>query len=813
MQVHKFGGSSIGHEHGFEQLFKIAQKESDSLVIVVSACGKTTDNLLKAARMATMKDTMYTNVLQDILDYHVQLIQTQFKPQNAATSIGFVKGKLNEVELILESICNLEEFSNRSYDKLVSYGEIISSTLLTNYFNENGIAAQWVDSREIIKTDENFSNAKVDFETTTPLVQKRFADTSVPVYIMGGFIASSTAHGFSTTLGRGGSDYTASIIASILNVKDLVIWTDVNGMMSADPRMVPNAVNLPELSYGEAMELCHFGAKVIYPPTIIPAMKSLIPIKVKSTFEPEKNGTVIKKDIVDKKIVSGLTAIPEVCAITVEGSGMVGIPGFTSKFLGIVASKGINVVMVTQASSEHGMTMVIMPEDKEKAIEALNYELRYELAEHIIEPIRFEEGLGIVAVVGHNMKNYHGSAGRTFGVLGKNGVNVRAVAQGSSENNITILISTKHLKKAMSVLHEEFFEEQIKQVNLFIVGVGTVGGKLIEQIKKQQQFLIDNSNLKINVVAIANSKQMIFDENGIDLTQDYKQRLSQGEEMELDNFVNQIIKLNLGNSIFVDNTANYNVADYYEKCLSNGIGVVTCNKIASSSSYERYQNLKALSKKHKAPYLFETNVGAALPIISTLNDLIKSGDKVRGIKAVLSGSLTFIMNNFKEGTQFVDVVKEAMKAGFTEPDPRIDLSFLDVKRKILILLRESGYQVELEDVASGEFIPKDFFDTPSVEAFLEKLAQNGDHFEKIRKEAEQEGKKLKIVASFENGKAQVGLEKVGSDSPYYQLDGSDNIVLFYTDRYVNQPMIIKGAGAGADVTASGVFADIMRAVN
>ncbi len=809
MKILKFGGSSVGHEKGFEQILKIIQQEPENCIIVVSACGKTTDLLITTAQLAEKQNTLYKTVLEDILTYHINLIQLHLDPQSAASSIGFVKEKLNEVELILESIYNLQEFSNKTHDNLLSYGEIISSILLNTYLNENKITSQWVDSRDHIKTNSEFGNAKINFKITNQNIRETFNDTQN--YVLGGFIASNNK-GTTTTLGRGGSDFTASVIAAALNAKELVIWTDVNGMMTADPRWVKNAISLPELSYNEALELCHFGAKVIYPPTIIPAMKKEIPIVVKSTFSPEKLGTLISKSINHSRFVSGLTSIADVCSITIEGSGMVGKPGFTKKFLGILSDRGINVIMVTQASSEHGMTMIISPEDLDVSLKALHEELKYDLLEKIIDPIKFETKLSILAIVGQNMKNYHGIAGKTFHVLGKNAINIRAIAQGSSENNITTVIAKSDLKKALNVLHEEFFEEDIKKVNLFIVGIGTVGGKLIEQIKQQHHYLIENNQLKINIVAIANSKKMLFNEKGLNL-KTWKEDLQEGIPMEMEKFVTQIIDSNLGNSIFVDNTAHDDVANYYEKCLSNGIGVVTCNKIASSASYERYKNLKDLSKKHKAPYFFETNVGAGLPIINTLNDLVKSGDKIHGIKAVLSGSLNFIMNNFKEDTRFVDIVKKAQELGFTEPDPRIDLSGLDVKRKILILLRESGYEYELEDIKSNSFLGEEYFKTNSVDEFLQLLEKNGAEFDALRQTTEAEGKKLKIVASFENGEAVVGLEKVSPENPYYQLDGSDNIVLFYTDRYKEQPLIIRGAGAGADVTASGVFADIMRAVS
>lgn len=806
MKVYKFGGSSIGNKKGFEQIFEIISKEEkQNHLIVVSACGKTTDLLIEAARFAENQKDNYLETLAQIKQNHMDLITGQFT--HPTEPLAFLERILAEITSILKGIYQLGEFSNRTYDKLVSYGEFISSHLLTYYFHSQDLDAVWIRSQDIIKTEDKHTDAKVRLEESYTAIQNYVQ--SGRVYIMSGFVGADS-QGNTTTIGRGGSDYTAAIVAAAVQAEDLIIWTDVSGMMTADPRIVKNANILSQLSYGEALELCHFGAKVLYPPTIIPAIQHRIPIKIKNTFRPQDLGTLILNESDNAQNVTGLSSMADVCSITLEGSGMIGVPGFISRIFGALAAAQINVIMVTQASSEHGITLVILPEDAEKAISALEENLHYELNDKIIDPIIAEKNLSVLAVVGSNMKNYHGIAGRMFHILGRNGVNIRAIAQGSSENNITTVIGKNDLQKAMNVLHEEFFEEQIKQLNLFVVGVGTVGEKLLEQIRQQQKYLFSEAHLKINVVAVANSRKMYFEEGGISLAE-WEQKLAQGEKMNLNQFTDKIKKLNLRNSIFVDNTAHISVADCYEECLSHGIGVVTCNKIASSSEYERYRNLKNLAKKYKAPYLFETNVGAGLPIIHTLNDLIKSGDQIRGIKAVLSGSLNFIMNNFKSGTRFVDIVKQAMELGYTEPDPRIDLSGLDVKRKILILLREAGYQFDLEDIRSKSFLGDEYFETETVEEFLTMLEQNGADFDQLREDAESEGKRLKIVASYENGEAVVGLEKVDSLSPYYELAGSDNIVLFYTDRYREQPMIIKGAGAGADVTASGVFADIMRA--
>ena len=811
MKVFKFGGTSIGNRKGFKNIINIINMEKNiPLFIVVSAFGDTTDKLFMIGNLAKKKDILYKKELSTVLEFHKELLEKNFRSNVLVENLTFLEERFKEIELILNSVFNLEEFSDRTNDQLLSYGEIISSKLLNSYLNDNNINSKLLNSKDIIKTDNNYGKANVDFEITKKNIDQ--LEKNNKVYILQGFVSSSNEN-ITTTLGRGGSDYTASILAAFLNADNLVIWTDVDGMLTADPNIVNNTITLPELSYKEALELCNFGARVIYPPTIIPVMNKNIPIKIKNTFNPKGIGTIIKKNNDNNKLlITGLASIENVCAITIEGSGMVGVPGFTKKFLEIISNEYINVIMVSQTSSEHGLTLILSPKDLDKALKSLYKGLKYELDLKIIESIEYDENLSILALVGKNMKKYHGIAGKAFNVLGRNGINIRAITQSSSQYNITTVISKKDLKKALNVLHEEFFEEQIKHINLFITGLGTIGSKLIEQIKKQKMYLLDNNNLKINIISIANSKKMLFDENGLDV--DSKNDLEKkGTKILLDDFSDKIIKLNLRNSIFVDNTASKEVSNYYDKFLSNGVGVVTCNKIAASSDYKTYLKLKKLSKINKAPYLFETNVGAGLPIINTLNDLIKSGDKLIKIKAVLSGSLTYIMNNFKEGTKFVDVVKKAMELGYTEPDPRIDLSGLDVKRKLLILLREAGFKIKLEDIKSGNFIGEEYFKTNSVKEFLDMLEKNNTYFENLRKNAEDKLKKLKIVASYQNGKALVGLEEVDNKSPYYQLEGSDNIVLFYTERYGKLPMIIKGAGAGADVTASGVFADIIRSVN
>ncbi|MBI3883682.1 MAG: bifunctional aspartate kinase/homoserine dehydrogenase I, partial [Sphingobacteriales bacterium] len=670
-------------------------------------------------------------------------------------------------------------------------------------------ACEWVDSRTIITTNSNFGSAAVDFTVTNKKINDYFAASKASLFILPGFI-SSDANGVGTTLGRGGSDYTAAILAGALNAGTLEIWTDVSGMMTADPRLVKNVKIIPQISYQEAMELSHFGAKVIYPPTIQPVMSKGIPTWVKNTFAPQDLGTVIQQEPTQNGTsIRGISSINKVALLMLEGSGMVGIPGFSKRLFESLASKKINVIIITQSSSEHSICVGIDEINAEEAKKAVDEAFAYEIETGKVEPLIVEKDVAIIALVGDNMKSHPGISGKMFGTLGRNGVNVRVIAQGSSERNISAVISVHDVKKAINVLHEEFFETVYKEVNLFIAGVGNVGGKLVAQIQQQQQYLLDNLRLKINVTGLANSKKMLFNNDGIDLP-NWKELLAEGQPMTMEEFVKTIQEKNLRNSIFADVTANESVAKSYDQLLQKSISVVACNKIACSSSYEYYKKLKGLATEFNTSFLFETNVGASLPIIGTLNDLLRSGDKITKIEAVLSGTLNFVFNNYDGTTSFASVVRQAQNEGYTEPDPRLDLSGKDVMRKIMILVRESGEEIEMDNISNNSFMPEECM-TGSVEDFYKSMEKHEAHFKKLYDAAAAAGNKLKFVAKYENGKASVGLQHITPQQDLYHLYGKDNVVLFFTDRYVDQPLVIKGAGAGAEVTASGVFADIIRA--
>ena len=644
-------------------------------------------------------------------------------------------------------------------------------------------------------------------------VQQGLNDSEVSVFLLPGFVASNTK-GETTTLGRGGSDYTAAIVANAMSASVLEIWTDVSGMYTANPKLVRQAYPIEKISYQEAMELSHFGAKVLYPPTIQPALDRRIPILIKNTLAADDKGTLItEKSLVSGSIVKGISHIEDIALLTLEGNGMVGVPGISKRLFGALAENNINVKFITQASSEHSICIAINTEESLLAKEAVDKEFEFEILQHKVNPLIIEADLAIIALVGDNMKSHQGISGKMFSQLGTNNVNIRAIAQGSTEKNISAVISEKDVKKALNTLHAAFFEDQIKQINLFIVGIGNVGGKLLEQIKVQSSYLLEQKHVQLKVIAIANSRKMLFDAEGIDLHKWDTELDQKGILSDMDEFMETMKGLNLRNSVFVDNTANHKVPDLYASCLRDSIAVVACNKIACSSHFENYKELKYLSRKYNAPFLFETNVGAGLPIIDTLNILISSGDEITEIQAVLSGSLNFVFNHFDASSSFYDVVEQAGVEGYTEPDPRIDLSGVDVMRKILILMRESGMPCELEDIANDSFLPQASLDAVTVPEFMETLKTEADHFEALRKEAENKDCRLKYVASLKNGKAKVGLQHIPKEHPFYNLDGKDNIVLFYTNRYKDQPLIIKGAGAGAEVTASGIFGDIIRTGN
>jgi aspartokinase/homoserine dehydrogenase 1 len=686
----------------------------------------------------------------------------------------------------------------------------MSSQLMAAAFNAHGVVTAWKDSRELIKTNSNFTNAQVDFAVTDKNLQNYLATNTASVVLLPGFIASD-ANNVNTTLGRGGSDYTAAIAAAAVHADSIEIWTDVSGMMTADPRFVQNVKVIPSISYQEAMELSHFGAKVIYPPTIQPVLSKGIPVWVKNTFAPDDYGTIIETNAAaSEHLIRGITSINNMALISLEGSGMIGVPGFSKRLFEALSNDGINVILITQGSSEHSICVGVEAASAVKAKATVDLAFANEIALQKVEPLIVETDLSIIALVGENMKSHQGISGKMFGVLGRNGVNIRAIAQGSSERNISAVIATKDVRKAVNVLHEEFFETTYKQLNLFIAGVGNVGGRFVEQLQQQQQYLKDHLQLQVNVVGLANSRQALINEDGIDLS-NWKESLAAAPALTIGDFVQAIINRNLRNTVFADVTANGDVAKVYDQLLSKSIAVVACNKVAASSEYSYYKKLKNLAREYNTSFLFETNVGAGLPIIGTLNDLTRTGDTVNKMQAVLSGTLNFVFNNYDGTKTFAEVVKQAQEEGYTEPDPRLDLNGSDVMRKIMILAREAGHKIEMADISNNSFMPSACMQG-SVADFYENMKKYESHFKQLLEEAKTKGCILKFVAQFDNGKASVGLQHIDPQHNLYHLYGKDNIVLFYTDRYKDQPLVVKGAGAGAEVTASGVFADIMRAV-
>ncbi len=811
MQVLKFGGTSVANAENINKVVAIVKKSAkkDKTIVVVSALGGVTDLLLNAAESAAAGDEGYKEKLTLIEQRHLDAVKLLIPVAQQSQLLSLVKKSCNEIEDICNGIFLLGELTARSKDRIGSYGEWLSSQIITAKFNADGIAATWKDARELITTNSVFTAAEVDFAVTNKKINDFFAAQSATIFILPGFIAADT-NGVTTTLGRGGSDYTAAIIASALNAVVLEIWTDVSGMMTADPRLTSNARIIPNISYQEAMELSHFGAKVIYPPTIQPVMNKNIPVWIKNTFAPADEGTLIESvPHTNGNIVRGISSINNVALISLEGSGMIGIPGFSKRLFEALSNEKINVILITQSSSEHSICVGIDSSSAAKAKLAVDTAFANEIALQKVDPLKIESELSIVALVGESMKNHTGVSGRMFSAMGRNGVNVRAIAQGSSEKNISAVIATKDVRKAINVLHEEFFETTYKQVNIFITGTGNVGAKLLGQLQQQIDFLQQQMYLQVNVVGLSNSRKMMIDEAGINLGK-WKEKLDAGKKADLQKFVDEIISMNLRNSIFVDITANESVASVYNQLLQKSISVVACNKIAASSAYSNYKKLKTLAREFNCQFLFETNVGAGLPVIASLNDLIHSGDRVQKIQAVLSGTLNFVFNNYDGTRKFADVVKQAQDEGYTEPDPRLDLGGTDVMRKIMILAREAGEKIEMDDITNNTFMPASCMQG-SVADFYSSMAKEEEHFKKLLEKAKADGCILKFVASFDKGKASVGLQHIDPKHDLYHLYGKDNIVLFYTDRYKDQPMVVKGAGAGAEVTASGVFADIIRA--
>ena len=815
MQVLKFGGTSVANAENIKKVIAIvadtAKKEKS--IVVVSALGGVTDLLLDASMLAATGDLAYLEKIELIEKRHNDCIQ-QLNVGHNDDLLQFINAAFTEIRNLCNGLLMLNELTPRTKDRIGGYGELLSSRIIASAFNQQKVPAIWKDSRKLIQTNSSFGAAAVDFDATNQKIKNEFETDNGSLFIMPGFIAAD-AQGVMTTLGRGGSDYTAAIMAAALDVSNLEIWTDVSGMMTADPRLSTNAKIIPQISYQEAMELSHFGAKVIYPPTIQPVMSKGIPVWIKNTFSPQDFGTVISNnqnayaDIAQQNIVTGISSINNICLITLEGSGMVGIPGFSKRLFEALSNEKINVILITQSSSEHSISVAIDASAESKAVTAVNAAFANEMALQQVDSLKVEHGLSIVAVVGENMKSHSGVSGSMFSAMGRNGINIRAIAQGSSEKNISAVINTADVKKTINVLHEAFFETTYKQVNIFLAGAGNVGGKLLAQLAQQIQLLQEKMHLQVRLTGMINSRTMVVDESGIDLSK-WQQILEAGEKAELNQFIAKAVELNLRNAVFVDITASDLVAAVYEQLLIKSISVVACNKVAASSAYKNYRKLKEVAREFNAQFLFETNVGAGLPIIGTINDLIQSGDRIHKIEAVLSGTLNFVFNHYDGKRKFAEVVQQAQDEGYTEPDPRLDLGGTDVMRKIMILAREAGEVIEMDDIKNNSFMPEACMQG-TVQDFYKSMEMHETHFQSLFAAANEKNNKLKFVASFENGKASVGLQHVDAQHDLFHLYGKDNVVLFYTDRYKDQPLVIKGAGAGAEVTASGVFADIIRA--
>lgn len=811
MKVLKFGGSSVGNAENIGKVIEIVKKsiEKERCIVVLSAMSGTTDGLINIAKLAENHDESFRIKIKELEEKHITAARILLGENSQDGIFDFIENRFNELRNICEGVFLLRELSPRTLDRVVSFGEILSTKIVSAKFASLGVENVWIDARQLIRTDSNFVNANVDFETTNAKIKDFISNSNSKLFIAQGFIGSDSA-GHTTTLGRGGSDYTGAIFAAALDADVLEIWTDVSGMMTADPRFVRNVRDIPHITYREAMELSHFGAKVIYPPTIQPVMKKGIAVWVKNTFAPDDYGTLIESESKEKTdIIRGISSIDKICLLNLEGSGMIGIPGFSKRLFYALSKAKINVILITQSSSEHSICVAVEEKSAELAKSVVDAEFEREIEVGKIEPLRVDKGLSILAIVGDNMKSHSGIAGKMFSTLGQNGINILAIAQGSSERNISAIIDSKDVRKAINILHEEFFSDGNKQINLYIAGVGTVGSRLLGQIKQQADYIAENLRLNLRVVALANSKTAIFDENGLDL-ENWKDLLANEQNNNQVQIADLIVEKNLRNSIFVDVTANAELVEIYPQLLEKSVSVVACNKVAASSKLDKYKQLKDLAREYNTNFLFETNVGAGLPIINTLNDLRSSGDKINRIEAVLSGTLQFVFNNYDGSRSFSQVVKQAQDEGYTEPDPRLDLSGTDVARKILILAREAGYKLEMEDVEINSFLPESCF-VGSVEDFYAEMAKNEAHFKSMLDNAKNKNLILKYIATFDNGKASVGLQSIDSTHNFANLSGKDNAVLFYTNRYSEQPLVVKGAGAGADVTAAGVFADIIRA--
>lgn len=817
MNVLKFGGSSVASADRIKQIISIVKpriEAGEKLTIVFSAFGGITDMLIEMSELASQGKDKYIALYHQFKDRHSNAAR-QLLSDDRFTALNMAMDENHEtLRDLLKGIFLVREASPRTMDYVLSFGERNANFIISEAMRENGINAEFLDARKIIKTNKDFGSAKVNFKLTDPAIQEYYKIHKNNVQIVTGFIGSDIG-GLTTTLGRGGSDYTAAILAGALHADVLEIWTDVDGVLTCDPRKVKQAFTIPQLSYAEAMEMSHFGAKVIYPPTIQPALRKGIPIYIKNTFNPEFAGTRIHKehDTTFKSTIKGISSLGNLSLIRLQGSGMMGVPGVSARLFSALGREKINVILITQASSEHSISIAITDKESKIAITAISEEFGKEIEDGLIDAVKAESDLCVVAIIGEQMKNVPGVAGRLFESLGKNGINIIAIAQGSSELNISFVIEKQDESKALNAIHDSFFLSDTKRIHVFMIGVGLIGSTLLKQIEEQKETLKTQNGLELTIAGLANTKKMIFSENGINLS-DWKSNLESSSEVsESQLFVQKMIDMNLSNSIFIDNTADSKIPDLYEKVFGASISVATPNKVAASSAYDQYNLLKQSAKKNNVQFLFETNVGAGLPVISTLRNLIHSGDRIIRIEAVLSGSVSFIFNNFDGGKPFSRLVTEAKELGYTEPDPRDDLSGADVARKITILAREAGYKVETSDVVIHPILPERCLKAKDVDSFFEKLKEEDSFFNGLLTNAKSEGGVLRFIAKAEDGRISCGVEVVGHDSPFFNLGGSDNMIVFTTQRYKQRPLVVRGPGAGAEVTAAGVFAEIISAGN
>ena len=809
MKVLKFGGTSVGSAESILNVKKIVEAEQEPVIVVVSALGGITDRLIKTSQLALAGDTTYLTEFEEMATRHYQMIDAIIpEGKDKDSLVNTVTALLEELKSIYQGVYLIRDLSPKTSAAIVSYGERISSNIVAVLID----GAKWFDSRTFIKTEVKSGRSRLASELTNELVKKAFVELP-KVSLVPGFISTDAESGEVTNLGRGGSDYTAAIIAAALDASVLEIWTDVDGFMTADPRVISTAYTINELSYVEAMELCNFGAKVVYPPTIYPVCVKDIPICIKNTFNPKGKGTIIKKDVEgdQRKPIKGISSINGTSLITVSGLSMVGVIGVNRRIFSALAGNGISVFLVSQASSENSTSIGVRDEDADAACNVLNAEFAKEIETGAMYHMKAESGLATVAIVGENMKHTPGIAGKLFGTLGRSGINVIACAQGASETNISFVVDGKYLRKTLNVIHDSFFLSEFQELNLFLCGVGTVGSSLIAQLSSQREKLMEERGLKLKVVGIASGHHAIFDREGIELS-NYRELLAASEPSNIQRLRNEVIGMNIFNSVFVDCTASVEVAGLYQEFLEHNISVVAANKEAASADYATYEKLKSTARRRGVKFLFEKNVGAGLPIIRTINDLLNSGDKILKIEAVLSGTLNYIFNKISADIPFSKTVQMAKEEGYSEPDPRVDLSGKDVIRKLVILARESGYQIEQTEVEKHLFVPDKFFEG-TLDEFWAALPSLDAGFEERRKVLESENKRWRFVSKYENGKASVALCEVEMQHPFYNLEGSNNIILLTTERYKEYPMLIQGYGAGAAVTAAGVFADIMSVAN